>query len=881
MNRPNCSSHTVCSTSCSTNWSPFSHRAPRFSRPAAFTRSLRFGSKLTLGIMLTTLCLLPGGSFAQRRPEAPAPTVHTPREREYHVRHLKLLFTVNAGDHSAIGIVTHYLTPLHGPLAQFQFDARANLKIDSVMINGKDAQFEHKGDVLTIFSQAMPLPNGKEVAIEIRYAMPNTPTRGGANGAGGFRWTDPNPDQPDRKPGFWTQGETNTNSSWVPCYDFPNDKCTSETHVTVPADWTVIGNGLESPATQDTVNHTRTYHWTMKQPHSTYLLSLVGGELDVQKDIWRGVPLYYVVPKGRAGTIPGTFGNTPDMLSLFSDTLGVKYAWPKYAQCCVFDFPGGMENVSATTLGMFLADMRSGHFPESSINSHELAHQWFGDLVTCKDWGDIWLNESFATFFEMYYMEHLDGEEAYESEVESNTFQYLFSSQRRQRALATNVYSDPDAMFESGHTYSKGGVILHMLRRQLGDKAFFKGLGSYLKKYAYQPVDTADLESALSDYTRQDLKPFFDQWVRKPGHPVLDMTWTYDEARKEVVATVKQQQNTTKDTPVYNTPLTFGLLPLPAGSAADPKSAGKNGMVTRRHVTLNSTTQEFRLPTPIRPAVVLLDPDHDLLKEIKDLHWTDADLPVILRYAPNSTDRRHAANLIAGKEMDATKITLLVEALKTEPGDRNAANLLTLLGNAKSETLRAVFRAEAASKNDRRRSAALGALGKLSATDEDIKLLRAAALSDTEPYSVVTTAMGALGKQNVAANLDVFQHQSTQTSVQDQLAAASVGVLNDAKLEAGVPVLLTVATNQTHTPYTRAQAIRAVDTLAPGSAAVHEALVTLLNDSSPRVQQAATKTLAARMDKEALPALKTLASTSKVKSVQDAANEAAGELEGK
>ena len=805
----------------------------------------------------------------------------------YHVRHLKLLFTVDAKDHSAAGIVTQYITPLKGPLTQFEFDARANLRIDAVNINGKDAQFEHKGDVLTIFSQSIPLQDGKEAAVEIHYAMPNTPTRGGANGAGGFRWIDPNPDQPDRKPSFWTQGETNTNSSWVPCYDFPNDKCTSETHVTVPDNWTVIGNGLESPATSDTVNHTRTYHWTMKQPHSTYLMSLVGGELDVQKDVWRGVPLYYVVPKGRANMIPGTFGNTPDMLSWFSDSLGVKYAWPKYAQCSVFDFPGGMENVSATTLGMFLSDKRSGNFPQSSINSHELAHQWFGDLVTCKDWGDIWLNESFATFFEMSYMEHLSGAEAYENEVESNIRQYLFSAQRSKHALSTNFYSDPDSMFESGHTYAKGGVILHMLRRQIGDKAFFKGIGSYLKKFAYKPVETADLEGALSDYTHQDLKPFFDQWVRKPGHPVLDMTWTYDETRKEVVATVKQMQTTSDGTPTYNMPLTFGLLSMPgAGDASDTKSTQKftkkNTQITRQNVTLNTTSQEFRLPAPVRPAVVLLDPDHDLLKEIKDLHWIDSDLSVILRSAPNSVDRRRAASQLAGVEtLDGAKISLFVEALKTETSDGNAASLLNLLGNTKNETLRDLFRAEAQSKNSGRRAAALGSLGKLPATEEDVKLLRTAALSDTEIYTVVTTAMTALGKQNAAANMDVFQHQSAQMSDRDLLASTSVSVLGEAKLEAGVPVLLAVATNTTHIPMTRAQAIRSLDTLSPGNAAVHDALITLLNDSSPRVQQAATKVIAVRMDKEALPALKTLASTSKVKSVQDAANEAAGQLEAK
>jgi aminopeptidase N len=846
-------------------------RLKRFARSRSRLRTAGFAG-------VAALCLLPALAHAQPRPRSGPATLHAPRVREYHVRHLKLFFNVNAADHSAKGIVTHYLTPLRTPLSVINMDARANLKIDQCRVDGKEAQFQHQQDVLTIIPPS-GMAMGKVYAVEIRYTMPQTPTRGGANGAGGFRWIDPDPDRPDRRPGFWTQGETNTNSSWVPCYDFPNDKCTSETHTTVPAEWTVIGNGIEGPVTEDKTANTRTYHWTMKQPHSTYLLSLAGGEMDVQKDEWRGVPLYYAVPKGKGNLIPGSYGNTPDMLSWFSDNLGVKYAWPKYAQTAVFDFPGGMENVSATTMGVFLVDKRAGNYPNSSLNSHELAHQWFGDLVTCKDWGDIWLNESFATFFEMFYMEHLDGAEAYEREVENNTQGYLRSARGFKRALSTNTYSDPDSMFEPGHTYAKGGVILHMLRRELGDKLFFKGLGAYLEKFRYQPVDTADLEGALSAYTKRDLKPFFDQWVRKPGHPVLDMTWTYDDTTKEVVATVKQMQNQGDGTPLYTTPLTLGLLPDPGTDTA----AGQKKDITQRHkVTLSQTSQEFRIPSPTRPAVVLIDPDQDMLKEVRDNHWTTEQLPIILRYAPNSVDRRRAAGVLGGSgALDAAKTALFVEALQTESGDNLAAYLLERLGSAQSESLRALFREQSQAKQAVRRAAALSALSKLPATDEDTKLLRAAALSDTEEYRVVVAAMQALGKQDAKANLDVFQHQGVQASAFDQLASASVGVLEEAKLEAGIPLLLSVATGTAHQPFIRGNAVRAIGTLAPGNAAVHEALVGLLNDAPSRVQEAAVKTLLARQDKDAIPALKTLASTSKNKSVQDAANDAIGEMEKK
>lgn len=837
------------------------------------------------GVALATLALLPATVSAQRRPPAGPGVAHAPRVRDYHVRHLALVFNVNAADHSANATVTHFLTPLNGPLPTVKFDARANLRIEAVKIDGVEAKFEHTGDLLAI-TPANPLPQGKEAAVEIRYVMPNGARGGGANGAGGFTWIDPTPTDPERQVGFWTQGETTTNSSWVPCYDAPNDKCTSETHTTVPETWTVIGNGTELPSTFDPVAHTRTYHWVMKQPHSTYLLSLVGGLMDVQKDSWRGVPLYYAVPKGRGQYIPGTFGNTPDMLSLFSDTLGVKYPWPKYAQTLVYDFPGGMENVSATTLGPvngMLRELRSSHFGSSSINSHELAHQWFGDMVTCNDWGDIWLNESFATFFEMYYMEHLDGEERYQSEVEGNTRQYLGSAQRFKRALSTPIYANPDAMFEQGHTYAKGGVILHMLRRELGDKTFFKGLGLYLKKYQYTPVETANLESTLSAYTKRDLKPWFDQWVFKPGHPVLDMTWTYDETRKEVVATVKQTQDTSDGTPVYTLPLTFGLIPPVPAPSDDPKAKATPNPLIRQKGTLTTATQEFRLPSPTRPAVVLLDPDHDLLREIKDKHLTAADWPLVLRYSPDSVERRSALSAIVNAgNLDATKAALFVDALKTETASGIAAVLIDQLGGLEDAKYRPLFEAQAQIKDPVRRVAALKALAKLPPTPEDVRIERTLAASDTEQYSVVTAALKALGKHKaVVANIEVFRHQLGKPTSYSTLASASIEALGEAKDDACVPLLLEIATNPKNNTYLRRQAVRAIDTTAPTNATIHQSLVKLLDDSDADVQVAVAETLAYRKDKEALPALKTLSTSAKAKSVQDAAAKAAANIEQK
>jgi len=798
----------------------------------------------------------------------PQATIHHPRHRDYHVRHLRLVLTVDAPNHSASGSVTHYLSPLHDGLTAIVMDAGANLKIDGCRLNGRDVQFTHQGEKLTLTPPA-PLARGKEVAVEIRYRMPGGLTAGGANGLGGWHWVDPEARSPERKASFWTQGETEANHHWVPCYDFPNDKCTSETITTVPENWVVIGNGAQEPTTHDAVHHTRTYRWRMFKPHSTYLLSLVGGELDVRMSKWEDVPLYYVVPRGMGNLAPVSFAHTPDMLSFFSGLTGVKYAWPKYAQDCMFDFGGGMENVSATTLGIYaVIDRRSEKWGVYSLTSHELAHQWFGDLVTCEDWGDIWLNESFATFFQMLYTEHKGGAERYDEDKEGNRQSYLAEAREYKRPVSTNLYPNGDRMFDR-HTYPKGGLILHMLRRSLGDAALFKGLGHYLRVYGYKPVNTHDLIKALNESTGRNVEPFFDQWIFKPGHPVLQTSWTYHPADHTVILHVKQTQDTSDGTPIYDTPLGVALL---REASANP--------VQRFRVRLDKADQTFRLPAAFKPDALLVDPDHDLLKDMPDLHWADSELPAILLHAPSVLDRDQAADQIASSNLDDRKIQLLVTALHLETGEVGGAHLMRLLGNAKKDSLRSVFRAEAHSGQVERRAAALEALGKLPAEEGDAYLLENAAMSDTEPYVVVQAALGGLNAQGVAGHLAVFRHLVEEPSLHDQLAGAAVNDLAESKLDAAAPALVE-ATGSSHAYGVRLAAIGALGQIAPDNADVHTTLMTILQDNAePRMQEAAIQALKDRKDKEAVPALRQLATTSKDQDVQSAAKSAADDLGG-
>jgi aminopeptidase N len=442
--------------------------------------------------------------------------------------------------------------------------------------------------------------------------------------------------------------------------------------------------------------------------------------------------------------IDTSFGDTPDMLSFFSDITGVKYPWPKYAQNAMYDFGGGMENVSATTLEAgALTDGRNGFRTMASLNSHELAHQWFGDLVTCKEWGHTWLNESFATFFQVLYFEHSRGKNGYDREMESNMREYFGEARQYKRPLVTNLYASDDDMFDS-HAYPKGGTVLHTLRRHMGDAAFFQGIRLYLTRYRHQPVETWNFVQAMTDGSGINVQPFFDQWVYKPGHPVIEYTSAYDGAKGELTVTIKQTQDTKDGTPVYTIPTQIGVI-----------AGGKTQLFP---VTLNAAEQTVTLTTA-KPDAVLLDPNHDFLREMK--HTFDAaELPVILAYAPNCIDRQFAfTTLLRGTPTDET-IRQVVAIVQKDRERFPAFTDLRALGNMKRDDLRPFFRNELTHPSTERQVSALRALGLLSKTDEDLAAVRDVVLKGTNNVTpALPVALSLLGRWggNDAATRDLLR----------------------------------------------------------------------------------------------------------------------------
>jgi len=715
----------------------------------------------TLLCSLALLSALPQVSLGQaRRPnpfQPPTARLHYAPDRTCDLIHVQGDLDIDYPNRTFKGTSVNTLAALRSGVNAVTLHAGETLKISAVRFNGKSATYRREGRDLIV--QTGTLAKGKSFEIAVDYSAKNSKAQPFGGGRGGFHWIEPTATDATRI-GFWTQGETETNSEWIPTWDYPNDLATSQIKCTVQADWQMIGNGTLDKVTVSPDKKRKSYVWRMKQPHATYLLTMVGGPLDVKRDRWQGVDLWYVVPRGQANLIDSSFGNTKDMLTFFSQKLGVKYPWPKYAQNAMYDFGGGMENVSATTLGAgSLTDARDGYFRMDSLNSHELAHQWFGDLVTCKDWGDIWLNESFATFMQILYFEHSQGAAAYDWEIESAMQSYFAESRRYKRAISTKMYPNGDAMFDS-HAYPKGGVVLHSLRRKIGDEAFFASLNAYLTQWKYTPVESSQLRRAFTETSGINAEPFWAQWLDKPGHPVLDYAYTADAG--SIKLTVKQLQDTTDGTPVYDIDAKVGVI----------LDGGKSVVLP---VRLTKTEETFVLPVSGTVKAVIFDPAHDFLREIPKLNWSEAELPWILQYGWNAPDRAEAARrLVATGKPENYR--LVTDAMAADKGVNPIFPAMRDLPAKADPALRNFWVGQLDHANFDRRASAVFALGKLPAESETSARIKAL-VNDKAPIPVVVAAINALATWDKAGYAETFRLAQKIKDRRNRIKAAADAAL--------------------------------------------------------------------------------------------------------
>ena len=690
---------------------------------------------------------------------APQATIHYAPDRQYDLIHVALNLDVDYPSRTFVGHAVDTLAPLRSGLTEIWLNAGPIMQIGNVTVDGAKATTRRDGRKL--FIKVAPTVRGKRMVVAIDYKAVNSKAQP-FGGTGGFHWIEKREGGPDTRVGFWTQGETESNSDWVPMWDYPNDMATYDETYTVQADWTAIGNGSLVSETPSKDGKKKTFVWKQTLPHATYLMTAVGGPLDIKKDVWQGVPLWYVVPKGQGKYIDASFGDTPDMLTFYSSRFGYKYPWAKYAQNAMYDFGGGMENVSATTLGeSSLTDYRDGFREMASLNSHELGHQWFGDTVTCQDWGDIFNNESFATLLQMLYFEHSRGRDAYLWEVENNQNAYLAEARRYRRPIITNLYANGDAMFDS-HTYPKGGDVLHTLRRYMGDEAFFGGLKLYLNTYQHTPVQAAQLERSLEMSSGINVEWFFDQWFRKPGHPVLTYDWTYGDGSVKVA--IRQTQDTADGTPIYRVPnATLGVV--------------TGGVLRKVPFVLDGAEQTVTIPASAAPTAVVLDPDHDFLRVVSRVTAaTEAENLAILKSVADPAQRTRAMAALVGSGTPAA-IVAVTAAARTDRAVQPALLSLRALADLKKPELRAFWLEELATgKNAQRRAGAVSALAQLPADAATTAAIRPL-VNEKEYIPVVVAAIQALATWDKAGNKAIFERATKIEDRRGRIARAARGAL--------------------------------------------------------------------------------------------------------
>ncbi len=468
--------------------------------------------------------------------------------------------------------------------------------------------------------------------LEIEYtAKPDELEQGGSNaisGDKGLYFINPDNKNQHKMQQIWTQGETQSSSAWFPTIDSPNQKTTQEVYITVMEKFATLSNGVLVES-KNNGNGTKTDYWKMDLPHAPYLFMMgIGQFKKVVAEPWKGKEIsYYVEPEYEvhANTI---FGNTREMIDFYSKKLGVDYAWPKYAQIVVRDYvSGAMENTSATLHGDFAVysttrEILDGNKGEDII-AHELFHQWFGDLVTCESWSNLPLNESFATYGEYLWQEYKFGRDAADQHHLGSRSGYMASE--KQVNLIRFDYKHREDMFD-GFSYNKGGQILHMLRKAVGDDAFFASLKKYLENKKFQAAEIHDLRLAFEEVTGRDMNWFFNQWFFEKGHPELEIQQNYNATDKVVELTVEQKQDF-KIAPLYELPLFVDVY--------------VNGKAERHFITIKDVKQTFKFKTESKPELVNFDAERQLLAVI-DYKKTLDEYIFQYKNAPLYQDRTEA-----------------------------------------------------------------------------------------------------------------------------------------------------------------------------------------------------------------------------------------------
>jgi aminopeptidase N len=678
-------------------------------------------------------------------------------DKQVDVVHIDLQLEPDLDAKTLAGVCTTTVTAIEERVTSLRLDAIDLIVLAVRDAGGKPLAFRSAAESLTI-DFAPPLRAGEQTSFAVEYRV-EQPRRG-------LYFIDA-PRQ------LWSQSQDQDARFWFPCLDHPAEKQTTSQTIVVPEGLFALGNGALTART--TEGGRTTFRYEQRIPHATYLTTLVVGDFAEIPQAHPRIPVWYFVEPGREADGERAFGNTPRMIDAFEATIGVPYPFERYSQIAVAEFIfGGMENTSATTqTDRTLHDERAHRdFSSDPLVSHELAHQWFGDLVTCRDWAHAWLNEGFATYFECVWREADLGWDEYLYDVFTIVAQYLDEDgDRYRRPIVCNVYRDPIELFDA-HLYQKGGAVLHMLRGELGWERMKRALRRYVADNAQRSVETIDLVRAIEATTGRNLRGFFAQWIERGGHPELEFGYRWDAERSHALLTIAQKQTIDDTNRAYAFDIDVGFVPdapsAPARDAGDGPLPGEK----RVRLRVERATETFAIPLDAEPKLVRVDPGAYILGAATYALGTDMHARV-LRGEPSVTARIRAARALA-KDGSRVAREALATALRDDPFWGVAAEVATALGSSRAPSARAALLANVHHPHPKVRRAVASALGVFRDAETASALL---GLGDDPSYFVVATSRAALGKTRDPRAFDALLTALATPSWNDAIAAGAASGL--------------------------------------------------------------------------------------------------------
>jgi aminopeptidase N len=651
------------------------------------------------------------------------------------------------------GILKHLFLDLEFDLSSFSFFGKAKLliqtfskntntfslnavgmNIEEVKIDGEVVNYNYDGKTLVVnFDQeSEKLQN---LLLEIQYRVEN-PTKG-------IYFIHPDKDYPNQPWQVWSQGESEESRYWYPCFDYPTQIASTEVKMTIPKNFTGISNGKK--ISEEIVGTKKTVHWLQEKPHSTYLVMVAIGEFVCVEDKWKNLPVLYYTDKQKSQLLNIDPVKTPKMIDFFSSFFEVKYPWDKYTQIWASKFIwGGMENTSATiNTDSALVDERAKkdfNFGETLI-AHELSHQWFGNYIAVNHWGELWIKEGAATYSEQLWYEYEYGKDEADYYRWQEIGEYLCEAKSDyMRPTSLHLYRDTDDLYDR-HSYTKAGLIYHMLRVNLNDDELFtKFYKTFLTDNKHKNVGSLDLIKAYEKSTGRNIKPIIDQYILRAGHPILKVKYSWDNSVRILKLTIKQNQYNSQNSSqtifnLKNLPVQFFYL----------NNEKREAELISSHINtihLSQSEETFYFYLHKQPDWVTVDGRGDYLAEM-ELDASQTNLTNQLKYDPNVISRIRAAETIS-KNSTLNSVKTLYESYKSECfwGVRKA--IINALSDIRIEQVSDILSESLEDENSQVRIATIQAL-KNFPTKKNFELLYKFYNQGDDSYFTLATCLTVLG----------------------------------------------------------------------------------------------------------------------------------------